>query len=134
MRKTVRILPLEISFILFQSLSLTSIFSTETVVIFLDCYNSKIVRVSCVEDLKNVPIKIILYSIWKLLFLRVSLSKALSQFAVIPGQEIWRLIRLIVTLLQLILRKASRTFTLPWSLPRILMCEIMHWCKRWFDN
>lgn len=107
MRKTVRILPLEISFILFQSLSLTSIFSTETVVIFLDCYNSKIVRVSCEEDLKNVSIRIILYSVQKLLFLRVSLSKALSQFAVIPGQEISRLLRLIVTLLQFILRKAS---------------------------
>lgn len=107
MRKTVRILPLEISFILFQSLSLTSIFSTETVVIFLDCYNSKIVRVSCEEDLKNVSIRIILYSVQKLLVLRVSLSKALSQFAVIPGQEISRLPRLIVTLLQFILRKAS---------------------------
>lgn len=121
MRKTVRILPLEISFILSQGLPLTSIFSTETVVIFLDCYNSKIIRVSCEEDFKNVSIRIILYSVLKLLFLQVSLSKALqvslskalSQKAVIPGQEISRLIRLIVTLLQFILRKASRTFTLP---------------------
>lgn len=92
-------------------------------VIFLDCYNSKIIRVSCEEDFKIVSIRIILYSVLKLLFLRVSLSKALSQFAVIPGQEISRFI---VTLLQFILRKASRTFTLPGSLPRILVCEIMH--------
>lgn len=77
-----RIFLVEVSFILSLSLLPTSIFSAQTMVIFLDCYNNycSITRVYCEKDFEDLSIRNIFHSVRKPCPLQVSFPQTVVIF------------------------------------------------------